>query len=101
MATVQNSSNNANDLLAGGFIGRFLSRLTTNHLLLGVVALFMFDLVLPDPLPFIDEIFLATIAILVARWQSRKDEAPAPAPAYPAESTGVVREVKTVTPPKA
>lgn len=49
-------------------------RLRSSHLLLIVGGLFLADLVIPDPLPFLDEILLGAATLLLARWQLRKTE---------------------------
>ncbi len=58
--------------------GLFL-KLGSRTLLALVTGLFLIDVVIPDALPFIDEIVLGILAVLLARWQSRRP-APAPAP---------------------
>lgn len=68
-----------------GFAGQFKS----STLLALVASLFVLDLAIPDPFPFVDEIALGIVTILVARWQSRRKEPP-PAPKPPP---------KDVTPP--
>lgn len=94
-----NVQNTANDALKGGVISGFLAKLATNHLLMGVVGLFVLDMILLDPIPFLDEIVLAVIAILIARWQTRKEEAPIDVTPR-GEGLGAGRELKNVTPPK-
>ncbi len=61
---------------------RFAGQLKSSTLLLLVTSLFVLDLIIPDPLPFIDEIILGIMAVLIARWQSRNAEPP-PAPKPP------------------
>ncbi len=68
---------------------RFAGQLKSSTLLLLVTSLFVLDLVIPDPLPFVDEIVLGLMTILIARWQSRRAE-PKPPPKPPP---------KDVTPP--
>ena len=68
---------------------RFIGEMKSSTLLLVVTSLFLVDLAVPDPLPFVDEIVLGIVTILVARWQSRRQEPP-PAPKPPP---------KDVTPP--
>lgn len=68
---------------------RFVGQMKSSTLLMVVASLFLLDLVVPDPLPFVDEIVLGIVTILVARWQSRRKEPP-PAPKPPP---------KDVTPP--
>lgn len=91
--------NIAGDAIKQGVVGRFLTRLGTNHLLLAVGALFVLDLLLLDPIPFLDEIVLAVLTILIARWQGRKGDKTTPASAQPSPVESG-REVKNVTPPK-
>ncbi|MEM1205701.1 MAG: DUF6116 family protein [Acidobacteriota bacterium] len=57
-------------------LGRLLGRLSSKTLLFGVGALFLADLVILDPLPWIDEIVLAILTLLVARWRSRNEPPP-------------------------
>ena len=60
---------------------RFAGQLKSSTLLLVVTTLFVVDLLIPDPLPFVDEVVLGIITILIARWQSRRQEPPtAPKP---------------------
>lgn len=59
--------------------GMFL-KLGSRTLLALVTGLFLIDLAVPDALPFIDEIVLGILAVLLARWQSRRTP-PTPAPA--------------------
>ncbi len=53
---------------------RFVGRLKSSQLLLLVGSLFVLDLFIPDPFPFVDEIILGIMTVLVARWQSRRSE---------------------------
>ena len=52
---------------------RFLSGLRSSHLFLIVAALFLIDLVIPDPVPFLDEAFLGVVTLLLARWKRSSD----------------------------
>jgi hypothetical protein len=49
-----------------------LSRLGSRTLLGLCAALFAIDLVIPDPLPFVDEILLGVTTLLLARRRDRK-----------------------------
>lgn len=71
-----------------GRLQRYAGQLKSSTLLVLVASLFALDLVVPDPLPFVDEIVLGIVTILVARWQGRRQEPP---PAKPSP--------KDVTPP--
>ncbi len=61
-----------------GRLQRYVGQLKSSTLLLLVGSLFVLDLVVPDPLPFIDEIVLGLSTIPIARWQSRRKEPPPP-----------------------
>lgn len=43
-------------------------------LLLMLGGLFVIDLVVPDPLPLLDEVVLAALTVLAASWRGRRDE---------------------------
>lgn len=57
--------------VGAGLLARFFDKVSTHKLALVVGFLFALDFVTPDPLPFIDEIVLLTLTILLARWQNR------------------------------
>jgi Family of unknown function (DUF6116) len=59
---------------------RFAGELKSSTLLLVVTTLFVVDLVIPDPLPFVDEIVLGLLTILIARWRERRRQPPAAKP---------------------
>jgi len=52
-------------------LGRYGAGLRYPHLLLLTGALFALDLVVPDGLPFLDEIFLGLMTLLFATWRNR------------------------------
>ncbi|MEO1082796.1 MAG: DUF6116 family protein [Acidobacteriota bacterium] len=67
-----------------GRFGQLLGGLSTRHLMFIAGALFLVDLAIPDPLPFIDEILLAGLTIMLARFSSRHQETePEPGPFKP------------------
>ena len=39
-----------------------------------LAGLFAIDLVVPDPIPFLDEIVLAVLTFLAASWRTRQDD---------------------------
>ena len=39
-----------------------------------LAGLFAIDLVVPDPVPFLDEVVLAVLTFLVASWRTRADD---------------------------
>lgn len=59
----------ANPLLAP--VLRWLSRLSFPRLFLLSAALFLVDLVVPDLVPFADEILLGLGTLLLANWKDR------------------------------
>ncbi len=52
---------------------RFFGRLSYPRLFAISAALFVFDLVIPDFVPFIDEILLGLGTLLLANWKKRND----------------------------
>ncbi len=63
-----------------GKLQRYAGQLKSSTLLVLVASLFALDLVIVDPLPFVDEIVLGIVTLLVARWQNRRKEPPQPPP---------------------
>lgn len=51
---------------------RIASRLKSSQLVWLVGGLFVLDLFIPDPIPFVDEILLGLATLLIARWQSER-----------------------------
>ena len=62
---------------------RIAPRLRHPHLFLLILALFLADLVLPDPIPFVDEAMLALITVFLGTWRTRRPKATADAGAAP------------------
>lgn len=62
-----------------GLLTRFFSRLRFPWLFGLVAMLFGLDLVLPDFLPFIDELLLGLATLLLASWKQRKADQHLPA----------------------
>jgi hypothetical protein len=56
----------------------FLGRLKFPQLFLLAAALFLFDLFVPDFLPFVDEILLAIGTMILGSWQKKVDSAAKP-----------------------
>ena len=48
---------------------KFLDQLRSWQLFALSVALFVADLLVPDPLPFLDEILLGVLAVFLAKWK--------------------------------
>lgn len=58
-------------------------------LLVILAGLFAVDLVVPDPIPLIDEIMLAVLTVLAASWRTRRDEVrPQPKDVTPPDDAG-------------
>ncbi|MDP6581675.1 MAG: hypothetical protein QF681_13560 [Vicinamibacterales bacterium] len=51
----------------------WLTRLRSWQLFLLAGGLFVADLLMPDPIPFLDEIMLGLATLLMARWKRRKE----------------------------
>ena len=50
----------------------FLENLRSWQLVLLAALLLLADLLIPDPLPFVDEALLAVLTYLLARWRRRR-----------------------------
>ena len=50
-------------------VRRFLNSLRSWQLFVLAALLLLIDLVVPDPLPFVDEALLAALTYLLARWR--------------------------------
>lgn len=81
---------NAFNLGPAGLVRRFASRLKFPHLFWLTAILFLFDLVIPDLIPFADEVLLALLSLLFATWRKGPETA--------GEGGEQEREVKNVTP---
>lgn len=71
----------ANPLLAP--LMGFLGRLSYPRLFVVTAALFLVDLVIPDFVPFADEILLGLGTLLLANWKNRKAPATIEPPSPP------------------
>jgi hypothetical protein len=54
-----------------GWLSPLLARLGSGTLLALCATLFAVDLVIPDPVPFVDELILGAATLLLARWRQR------------------------------
>lgn len=70
-----------NPLLAPAL--RFLGRLSYPRLFMVTAALFVLDLVVPDIIPFADELLLGLGTLLLANWRRRKEPATIDVPRDP------------------
>ncbi len=77
-------------LIAG--ILRFASGLKFRQLFLVTAALFLLNLVIPDPIPFFDELILGLLALLFASWKRSDVQKSAPADPSVIEGEVVSRE---------
>ncbi len=59
-------------------VERFASGLKYPYLFLLIAVVFFLDLIVPDAIPFIDEILLGLVAVLLGTWKERKGEEPKP-----------------------
>jgi hypothetical protein len=57
---------------------RFLPRLRFPYLFVVLAALLAVDLLVPDPIPLIDEVTLALLTFLVGSWRARREPQPPP-----------------------
>jgi hypothetical protein len=82
---------NAPSTVAQGLLGRFLSRLRFPTLFLILAGLFLLDFVVPDFVPFLDEILLGLLTAMFALIRNRRAPAPAspPPPVVPASEKDV------------
>ncbi len=60
--------------VAGSLIGRFASRLKYPQLFFVTLALFLLDLIIPDFFPFIDEILLGLLTVLLGSWSDDRGQ---------------------------
>lgn len=69
------------------FILAFLARLRFRNLFLVTAAIFMIDVMIPDLIPFIDELLFGALTLLFAAWKRDKQLAsngpPPPLPNAP------------------
>lgn len=68
------------DQAGKALLGRFLSRLRFPQLFAFTAGLLALDLLVPDLIPFVDEILLAATTYLLANWKKPVETAP-PEPA--------------------
>ena len=67
-------------------INRLIPGIHHPWLLAIVAGLFAIDLVVPDPIPLLDEVVLAALTFLLASWRTRQeDERPPPRDITPPE----------------
>jgi hypothetical protein len=54
-------------------VERLAGRLRFPQLFLVTLVLFLADLLIPDLIPFVDEILLGLATLILARWKDRRD----------------------------
>jgi len=59
-------------------VERFLPNLKYPYLFVALAGLLLVDLVVPDPIPLVDEIVLAMLTFMLATWRTRQGPTPAP-----------------------
>lgn len=91
-------SDNSKQNKTPGRITAFLDRLSTSNLVFVVAAIFAVDLVVPDMVPFIDEVVLGVLTILLARWRVGAQQRAAQADAGSAGDGHEKPPPKNVTP---
>lgn len=67
-------------------VNRFLPRMRYPYLFLILGALFLVDLVFPDPVPLVDEILLAVLTFIAATFTTRREENREPRDITPPEN---------------
>jgi hypothetical protein len=67
-----------------GFVERFAGRLRFPQLFWLTAILFFLDVLIPDLIPFADEILLGLATLLLGSW--KKGEPPPPGPATPPDT---------------
>ena len=81
-------------------VNRLLPRLRYPYLFLVLGALFLVDLVVPDPVPLVDEILLAVLTFIAATFTTRRDTDPEPRDITPPEDVKPVLSSGEDSPPR-
>jgi hypothetical protein len=66
-------------------LGRLLPRLRFPHLFAILAGLLVLDLLLPDPIPLVDELTLAVFTFLIGSWRVRREPQQEPRDVTPPE----------------
>jgi hypothetical protein len=67
-------------------ISRLLPRLRYPYLFLVLGGLFLVDLIVPDPIPLVDELLLAVLTFIAASFTSRREDRPEPRDVTPPDT---------------
>ena len=70
-------------------VNRFLPRLRYPYLFLVLGSLFLVDLVVPDPIPLVDELLLAVLAFIAATFTTRREVNPPPRDITPVDDGAI------------
>ena len=71
-------------------VNRFLPRLRYPYLFLALGSLFLVDLVVPDPIPLVDELLLAVLTFIAATFTTRREPSQTPRDITPVEDGGAI-----------
>ena len=69
-------------------VNRWLPRLRYPYLFLVLGGLFLVDLVVPDPIPLVDELLLAVLTFIAATFRTRREPSPPPRDITPLDGGG-------------
>jgi NhaP-type Na+/H+ or K+/H+ antiporter len=69
-------------------VSRLLPRLRYPYLFLILGGLFLIDLVIPDPVPLVDELLLAILTFIAATFTTRREQEQQPRDITPREDDG-------------
>jgi hypothetical protein len=64
----------------GGIIRRYASRLRFPQLFAILAGLLVVDFVIPDPIPYIDEVILGILTVLLGMWRRHREDKEQPRP---------------------
>ena len=79
-------------------VNRWLPRLRYPYLFLVLGGLFLVDLVVPDPIPLVDELLLAVLTFIAATFTTRREPSEAPRDITPVEDGGAINAGDDVPP---
>jgi hypothetical protein len=77
-----------------GFVERFAGSLRFPHLFWLTAILFLLDVLIPDLIPFADEILLGLATLLLGSWKTKRDSGREPQEPADASERGRVIDVK-------
>jgi len=60
------------------FLARLLPSMKYPQLFTVLLLLFLADVLIPDAIPFVDEVLLGLLTLLVGSWKSRREPGPRP-----------------------